>query len=104
MPHLLNVQKLNAMEHYKNPKIEYLDTIKREDCVPLLRVIDAEQMGDTIEYTMFLDFSTVILFMVSLTPRKKENSYLKKLEWVAEKLIKGKIILKGRDKTLKVLA
>jgi hypothetical protein len=90
--HLLKYQNDGAKESYRAPKIEYIDTIKREDCSPLLRVIDAEEMQELVEYTMFLDYSSVIIFIVLLTPRTKESEYLKKLEWLSEKLIKTNII------------
>jgi len=48
-------------------------------------VIEAKEMRDTIEYTIFLDYSEAVVFMVLLTPRSKEHEYKKKLEWIAEK-------------------
>lgn len=95
---LLNKQKIASENHYSFPKIEYIGTIDREDCLVTLRVIDAKEMGATIEYTIFLDYPEVIIYMTLLTPRDKESAYLKKLEWIAQKLIKGNIIF---DKNLK---
>jgi hypothetical protein len=92
LPDLLNKQKLNAENHYFHPKIEYIETIEREDCITTLRVIDAIEMGKTIEYTIFLDYPNVILYMTLLTNRTKEKTYLKKLEWIAQKLIKGNLL------------
>ena len=91
LPHLLEVHKNNLQ--YKNPKIEYLDGIYRDDCVSLWRVIDAVEMGDVIEHTVFLDFPTVIIFLTLLTPRSKETEYTQKLRWICEKLIKGNVIV-----------
>jgi hypothetical protein len=96
LPDLLNRQKKRAEEHYKNPKIEYINTIKRDDCGVSLRVIDAVELGSTIEHTVFLDFPQVIIFLTLLTPRSKEKKYLKRLQWIAEKLIKGNVIF-GQD-------
>jgi len=92
LPALLNKQNEGAKKHYNNPKIEYLDTVKREDCTLTLRVIDAHEMGESIEYTMFLDYPSVIMYMTLLTLRKEEKDCLKKLEWITEKLIKGNVI------------
>lgn|SRR3990167_347031 len=92
LPDLLTKQNEGARKHYKNPKIEYLNTVQREDCSLTLRVIDAIEMGDTIEYTIFLDYPNVVLYMTLLTKRSEEKRSLRKLEWIAEKLIKGNVI------------
>ena len=102
LPDLLNKQNAGAKNHYRMPKIEYIDTIERDDCTVTLRIIDAEEMGSTIEYTIFLDYQNVILYMSLLTPRDKEKHYLKKLEWIAQKLIKGNVILDKNDKPMNV--
>jgi hypothetical protein len=52
----------------------------------------------TLEYTLFLDFPDVIIFIVLLTPTSKEREYLKKLEWVGQKLIKGKMLYEHLEK------
>jgi hypothetical protein len=96
LPHMLSLQKEKAESHYKKPRIEYLNSIKREDCGTLLRVLDAQETPDTNEYTIFLDYPGVIIFITLLTPILKEDEYCKKLEWIAEKLIKGNVIL-GKD-------
>lgn len=92
LPSLLAKQNELAKKHYNNPKVDYLDTVKREDCSLTLRVIDAHEMGESIEYTMFLDYPSVIIYMTLLTHRKEEKDCLKKLEWITEKLIKGNVI------------
>lgn len=99
---LLKKQEENAKSHYKNPKIEYIDTIKREDCLTTLRVIYAAEMGKTIDYTIFLDYPNVILFMTLLTESSKKKQYLKKLEWIAQKLIKGNVIFDKNDQPTNV--
>jgi len=96
LAHLLATQKKSAEEHYNNPKIEYLNTIKRKDCSVTLRVLDAQEHSDTIEYTIFLDFPGVIIFMTLLSPTSKKQPNLKKLEWLAQKSLKGNVVL---DKT-----
>jgi len=77
LPDLLKKQNDEAKKHYNNPKIEFLDTVKREDCSLTLRVIDAVEMGDTTEYTIFLDYPNVILYMTLLTRRDEEKKSLK---------------------------
>ena len=93
LPHLLETHKINMNLHYKSPRVEYLDGIYRDDCASLWRVVDAVEMGDTIEHTVFLDFPTVVIFLTLLTPRSKEAEYTQKLRWICEKLIKGTIIV-----------
>lgn len=92
LPDLLNKQKANAENGYEFPKIEYIETIQREDCNVILRVIDAAEMGNKIEYTIFLDYPNVIICLTLLSDRSKEKPYLKKLEWIAQKLIKGNVL------------
>lgn len=96
LPDLLEKQK--AALTYDHPKIEYIGTITRDDCNTLMRVIDAKEMGNSIEYTLFLDFTGVILYMTLLSPRAKEHEYVKKLEWIAQKLIKGNVIFNADTK------
>ncbi len=104
LPDLLEKQSLASKNHYHLPKIEYIETIEREDCSLMLRVIDAVEMGNTIEYTMFLDYPNVIIYLTLLTNREKEKQYLKKLEWISQKLIKTNIILdkNGNPMNMKV--
>lgn len=90
--HLLDVQEDGIKSHYKNPRYEYMDTIKRKGCNTLLRVLEADEVPGTREYSLFLDFPQVILFFNLLAPISKAESYLKKLEWIGEKLIKGNVI------------
>jgi hypothetical protein len=91
---LLERQSEKINNQYSNVKLEYISTIEREDCICKLRVVDSSKMQDckTLEYTLFLDFLDVIIFIVLLTPTSKEREYLKKLEWVGQKLIKGKML------------
>lgn len=102
LPDLLNKQNNNAKKHYHLPKIEYINTIDREDCGVTLRVIDAIEMGKTIEYTIFLDYPHVIIYLTLLTDRTKEKSYIKKLEWIAQKLIKGNVVYDKHSKPMNV--
>ena len=102
LPDLLNKQRANAENHYKFPKIEYIETIQREDCNLTLRVIDAAEMGNTIEYTIFLDYPRVIIYLTLLSDRSKEKSYLKKLEWIAQKLIKGNVLFDKNGQPMNV--
>ena len=76
--------------------------MQREDCSLTLRIIDAVEMGDTIEYTIFLDYPNVILYMTLLTKRAEEKKSLRKLEWIAEKLIKGNVIFDQNKRPINV--
>jgi Restriction endonuclease len=91
---LLELQSEKLNQQYFNVKLEYIPTIEREDCICKLRVVDSPKMQSckTLEYTLFLDFQDVIIFIVLLTPTSKEREYLKKLEWVGQKLIRGKML------------
>ena len=102
LPDLLNKQRANAENHYKFPKIEYIETIQREDCNLTLRVIDAAEMGNTIEYTIFLDYPNVIIYLTLLSDRSNEKSYLKKLEWITQKLIKGNVLFDKNGQPMNV--
>ena len=102
LPDLLDKQKAGAKSHYTLPRIEYIDTIEREDCNLTLRIIDAVEMGKTIEYTIFLDYPNVIIQLTLLTDRSKEKTYLKKLEWIAQKLIKGNVIFDKNSQPMNV--
>jgi hypothetical protein len=96
LPDLLEKQK-SALT-YDHPIIEYIDTIAKNGCNTMMRVIDAKEMGNTIEYTLFIDYPGVILYMTLLSPRAKEHEYVKKLEWIAQKLIKGNVIFDHSEK------
>lgn len=102
LPTLFKKQNEEAKSHYDHPKIEYLDTIKRKDCSITLRLIDAVEMRNTIDYTIFLDYPNVIIFMTLLTDRSKDKQYLKKLEWIAQKLIKGNVIFNKNEQPVNV--
>lgn len=102
LPDLLTKQNNRAKSHYSNPKIEYLDTVRREDCLLMLRVIDAVEMSETIEYTIFLDYPNVIIYLTLLTKRSDEKKCLKKLEWIAEKLIKGNVLFDKSERPINV--
>ena len=91
--HLLETQRANMIEHYRMPRIEFIGTIKREDCDVRMRVVETTEVPTTLEFTIFLDFPEVIIFMTLLTPRDKAERYRKKLEWIAERLHKGVLVL-----------
>jgi Restriction endonuclease len=88
---LLNYQNEKLAQQYTGLKLEYISTIEREDCICKLRVVDSEQMQDcnTLEYTLFMDYKDVVIVIVLLAPLRKSKDYLKKLEWIGLKLIKG---------------
>lgn len=90
---LLKLQESEIKNAYSAPKIELIPTIEREDCDVQMRVIDAPELGDYLDYTIFLNYKEFVFFLCAVTPRKKENDYLRKLKWIAEKLIRGTVIL-----------
>jgi hypothetical protein len=101
MKHLLEVQEREIKQHYSTPRLDYVDNpIQRDDCKTTLRILEAPDLKHTLEFTLFLDFPEVILFLNLLTPRSKEKSYRRKLEWVAQKLIKGKMIYDASKRPL----
>ena len=104
LPHLLANQDAGIKESYRHPRFEYIRTIKRDDCDTRLRVLDTQELGNRMEYTLFLDFPEVILFFNLLTPRVKADEYRRKLEWIGEKLIKGKVIYSASKKPIRILA
>ncbi len=70
---IFELQSIKLNQDYSGAKIEYISTIERRDCTCKLRVVDAKKLQDcnTLEYTLFLDFSDVVIFIVLLTPINK---------------------------------
>ena len=104
LDHLLKTHEDGIRRSYKNPRIEYLNTLHRDDCATRLRVLETTEIEPRVEYTLFLDFPEVIIFFNLLAPRDKMGTYSKKLEWIAEKLIKGKMILDASTSPLKFIS
>jgi len=100
LQHLLEIQKKDAEEHYGEFRLEYINTIERDDCNVIMRVIESPKMRDTIDYTIFLDFNSTIIYMTLLTYREKEAHYVKKLEWIAQKLKKGNVVFDKNERPL----
>jgi hypothetical protein len=69
------------------PRIDHTPIFIRTDCATLLRHIERVEVPDTIESMVFLDYPDMINILVLLSPVAKHTEYLKKLFWVAEKLI-----------------
>jgi len=92
LPDLIAKQEEAIRRSYRRPRIEYLDSIRREDCVVLLRVVEAEEVVGTLDYTLFLDYPEVVIFLTLLTPVNKSDAYRRKLEWVGEKLKKLNVL------------
>jgi len=91
LEYILMTHEDDIKKHYKSPRIEYLDTIHRDDCATCLRLLDTVELEPRVDFTLFLDFPEIVLFLTLLAPRDKAGIYRKKLEWIAEKLIKGKV-------------
>lgn len=90
---LLKIQEAGIKKTYTAPKIEFIPTIERQDCEVLMRVIDAPELGEFLDYTVFLNYEEFVFFLCAITPRKKEKDYIRKLKWTAEKLIRGTVVL-----------
>tara|TARA_R110002096_G_scaffold364118_1_gene557185 strand:- start:94 stop:1002 length:909 start_codon:yes stop_codon:yes gene_type:complete len=101
---LLTTQEHAILRHYDLPRFEYLETIKRPDCDVRLRVLEAKEMNNTVEHTLFLDFPDVIIFINLLSPTGQEADQLRKLEWLGEKLVKGRMILDAEGRPLSMIA
>jgi len=91
MDSLISMQEQELRQHYRKPKIKYIDTISRKDCNTKMRIIEMVEVDHTRDITIFLDYPNVVLFLTLLTPVNKMAKYKKKLEWIAQKLIKGKV-------------
>lgn len=104
LAHLLRIQETNIRAAYQQPRIEYAATIQRQDCQTRLRVLETRELEPRNEYTIFLDFPDVILFLSLLTPHTKASIYLKKLEWVAEKLVKAKALLDTSGRPIRIVS
>ncbi len=91
MDHLINVQEVGIENHYSKYEIEYQKLEIRENERCILRVLKTD-IPDTIEYTVFIEFNTCVLFITLITDYKHEKTYLKKMKWVIEKLKYATII------------
>jgi hypothetical protein len=100
LDHLLLEQEKGIRAHYKNPRFAHEPITLRDDCVCRVRHLEADEIPTTIESTLFLDFPDVIVYLNLLSPRSKHAEYLKKLFWIAEKLIKVKVLYDGRAQPL----
>jgi Restriction endonuclease len=92
LAHLLEVQNQAILEHYRNPRFAHEPVNLRNDCDCRVRHLEAEEIEGTIESTLFLDFPEVIIWLNLLAPRAKHSVLLKKMYWVAEKLIRVRVL------------
>jgi len=102
LDHLLAIQEANIKAHYKNPRIKYEEINLRDDCRARVRHLEAEEMRDTIESTLFLDFPKVIIYINLLAPSSKHTDYLKKLYWIGEKFIKVNVLYDTSKRPIRV--
>lgn len=100
LEHLLETQEQGIRSHYKHPRFAHEPIQLRDDCVCRVRHLEAEEIPNTIESTLFLDFPEVIIYLNLLAPRSKHSEYLKKLYWIAEKLIKVVVVYNAATKPL----
>lgn len=100
LEYLLETQGQAILAHYKNPRFAHEPIQLRDDCVCRVRHLEADEIPNTIESTLFLDFQEVIIYLNLLAPRSKHSEYLKKLYWIAEKLIKVVVVYNAATKPL----
>ena len=100
LEHLLKTQEQDIRAHYKNPRFAHEPVQLRDDSVCRVRHLEANEIPNTIESTLFLDFPDVILYLNLLAPGSKHSEYLKKLYWIAEKLIKVNVLYNTATKPL----
>lgn len=89
---LIKRQEENIKKEFPQAKIKYEETVKRKYGKTLLRIADIHEGYKGKEYTGFIEFDEFIIFIVLLAPKKRDLQYRKKLEWILQKLIPGKII------------
>src|SRR6266487_624794 len=97
---LIAKQETQIRKSYRLPRIDLLDSIQRDDCVVLLRVLEAEEFAGTLDYTLFLDYPEVVIFLTLLTPASKADAYRRKLEWVGEKLKKLTVLYDPQERPM----
>jgi hypothetical protein len=94
LEHLLQTQEQGIRANYKNPRFAHEPVQLREDSACWVRHLEADEIPNTIESTVFIDFPDIIVYLNLLAPRSKHSEYLKKLYWIAEKLIKVNVLYK----------
>jgi hypothetical protein len=92
LAHLLETQERGIRGHYRSARLAYGPVELRDDCACRVRHLETDELLDRIESTLFLDFPEVIIFLNLLAPKAKHPDYLKKLYWIAEKLIKVTVV------------
>jgi hypothetical protein len=103
LKHLLDVQDNNVRAHNTSPRIEYAPITLRDDCATLLRHVERADVPGTIESTVFLDYNDITFFLVLLAPSVKHADYLKKLIWVAEKLVRVSVIFDPSGRPISIV-
>jgi len=103
LDHLVETQESNIRAHSRTPHIEYASITIRDDCRMRLRHLERAELPGTSESTVFLDYADVIFYLVLLAPTAKHAEYLKKLLWVAEKLIRVSVIFDAAGKPLRLV-
>lgn len=83
---LLAVQSTNIYRHYADPKVQ-LDEVKiRDDGPTVVRTLEAAEIPNTTECTVFVEFESAIMYMNLMSPTKDFEQNQRKLFWVVEKL------------------
>jgi hypothetical protein len=92
LDHLLQTQEEGIRRHYSLPRVDYETRVLWDERIARVRHLEASELPDTCESTLFLDFDDHIIYLNLLAPRAKHEIYLGNLFWVAEKLIPLKIV------------
>lgn len=82
----LDEQQVASMRISGPVVVSYKDAVCRPDAVTLLRIADVKKYG-CLEITGFLEFETVIVFAVLLTPRETQRSNIRRLESILRRAI-----------------
>jgi len=97
---ILEMQEQGIIAHHKNPRFAYENINLRDDCACQVRHLEAAGYPTTLESTLLLDFPEVVIILNLLAPKSKHAEYLKKLYWIAEKLIKVSVVYNAATKPL----
>jgi hypothetical protein len=58
---LLAVQSTNMCSHYADPRVQLEEMKIRDDGRTVVRTLEASEIPDTTECTLFVDFETAVL-------------------------------------------
>jgi hypothetical protein len=92
LEHLLQFQEEKIRKHYQSPRIDYETRPLWEKRIARIRYLEASELRDTCESTLFLDFDDHIIYLNLLAPLAKRETYFRNLLWISEKLVPVKVV------------